>query len=241
MPATSTISHEIADLLRDEILRKQYRAGERLPSERDLAARFDASRGAVREALSQLEQLGLIRILPGGARIQAIDAASIAILGPLMAANESPDPILVDQFLQTFGALSALTARAAIEKANKEQMSHLNELVEGLFRHAKDFEAMLVQWRELLNYLATVADNLVVQLIGNDLRAQFVEQMMKSSIKPVLKPAKLLQLLNSLKLCLARRDANLAAATIQSYFDYLRIAVGEAISAKQARYQRQAM
>ena len=69
MSSNNTISHEIADILRDEILRRRYRSGDRFPSERDLAARFDASRGAVREALSQLEQLGLIHTQPGGARV----------------------------------------------------------------------------------------------------------------------------------------------------------------------------
>ena len=45
---------DIADLLRDEILLGQYRPGERLPSERDLAARFQVNRGAVREAIKTL-------------------------------------------------------------------------------------------------------------------------------------------------------------------------------------------
>jgi DNA-binding FadR family transcriptional regulator len=52
MSSSNTISQEIADTLRDEVLRQRYRSGDRFPSERDLAARFDASRGAVREALS---------------------------------------------------------------------------------------------------------------------------------------------------------------------------------------------
>lgn len=234
MSANSTISHEIADILRDEILRQQYRSGERLPSERDLAGRFDASRGAVREALSQLEQLGLIRVQPGGARIQPINAASIAILGPLMAVGEFPDAVLVDQFLQTFAALSALTARAAFEKANSEQMQRLSEIIEAMSKHSKDFESMQPHWRELLDYMAIIADNLVVHLISNDLKAQFVEQMMKLGIKPVLNQAKLKQLLNSLEICLAGRDADLAAVMIQSHFDDLRVAVSEAISLKQA-------
>ena len=44
-------AEEISAILRDEILCGQYRAGERLPSERDLAARFATIRGAVRESL----------------------------------------------------------------------------------------------------------------------------------------------------------------------------------------------
>ena len=37
---------EIADSLTRDILLGRYRCGERLPSERDLASRFDANRGA---------------------------------------------------------------------------------------------------------------------------------------------------------------------------------------------------
>lgn len=69
MSTNRTLSNEIAALVRGEILDQRYREGERLPSERDLAVRFKASRGAVREALSQLEQIGLIDIQPGGARV----------------------------------------------------------------------------------------------------------------------------------------------------------------------------
>ena len=52
---TMTRAEEVAEVLRDEILRGQYRPGERLPSERELASRFETSRGAVREAVTKLE------------------------------------------------------------------------------------------------------------------------------------------------------------------------------------------
>ena len=81
----------------------------------------------------------------------------------------------------------------------------------------------------------------MVRLIGNDLKAQFVEQMMNLGINPVMKSATIKQLVNSLKLALASKDAELAATTIQMQFDELRMAVGEAISLKQASYQKQAV
>jgi GntR family transcriptional repressor for pyruvate dehydrogenase complex len=241
MPLTSTISHEIAAVLRDEILRQQFRSGERLPSERDLAARFNASRGAVREALSQIEQLGLIRILPGGARVQGIDAASIAILGPLMALDPIPDPVLVDQFLQTFGALSSLTARNAILKASREQLIHLHELVVNLVANSSNFETMQPQWRELLETLSNIADNLVVRLIGNDLKAQFVEQMMKLGIKPDPGNASTQAMLTALDQAITKRDAELAGAAMQTYFDTIRRAVCAAIEQMSPAMPRVAM
>ncbi len=63
---SAPLSERISAELRDEILRGRYRPGERLPSERDLAQRFEVHRGAVREALKKLEQLGLAKIEAGG-------------------------------------------------------------------------------------------------------------------------------------------------------------------------------
>ncbi len=234
MTSTTTLSHEIADTLRDEILRQQYRSGERFPSERDLAARFDASRGAVREALSQLEQLGLIRVQPGGARVQSVDSASIAVLGPLLALDAVPDPRLVDQFLQTFGVMTALTARNAVDAASAEQLNRLKQQVMELADESNDFEAMQPQWRALLETMSAIADNLVVRLISNDLKAQFVDQMMKLGIHPKLQKNSIKQLLSALRVSLNTRDGELAAKAMQEHFDELRQAVREAIDMREA-------
>lgn len=241
MSSNSTLSHEIADILRDEILRQQYRSGERFPSERDLAARFDASRGAVREALSQLEQLGLIRVLPGGARVQSLDSASIAILGPLMALNELPDPVLVDQFLQTFGVMTALTAKAAIEAASPEQLIQLKKSVVELAEEPTDFESMQPQWREFLEAMSAIANNLVLRLISNDLKAQFMDQMIKLGIRPEFKKNSIKQLLGALRVSLNNRDGELAASAMQEHFEELRAAVGDAIAYKAAGLKREAV
>ena len=232
MSSSNTISHEIADILRDEILRQRYLSGDRFPSERDLAARFDASRGAVREALSQLEQLGLIHTQPGGARVQSVNAASLAVLGPLMALDDHLDPLLVDQFLQTFSVLTAMTTKNAVNTASPEQLIQLQQLVVELAGQADDFEAMQPRWRELLETMSTIADNLVVRLISNDLKAQFVAQMMKLGIRPDLKRGSIDRLLTTLRESINKRDGELAGDAMQKHFEELREAVGEAIRFK---------
>ena len=78
MPTTSQDS-SIAAVLRDDILRGQDRCGERLPSERDLAERFGVHRSTVREAFKRLEQLGVARIAPGGARVAPLEEASLDV------------------------------------------------------------------------------------------------------------------------------------------------------------------
>lgn len=227
MTAATTISHEIAATLRNEILRQQYRSGERMPSERDLAARFSASRGAVREALSQLEQLGLISIQPGGVRVKPVDAASIAILGPLLQLNEQPDGQLVDQFLQTFGALAALNAREALMLADAEQLQQMQSLVIALRKHSNEFTTSQQHWVTFLEYLAAVADNLVVRLINNDLKTQFMTRMVKEDVKLTLRKRALQDILQTLSSALDSRDREQFANAILRYFDELRAAVNQ--------------
>ena len=232
MPSNNTISREIANIMRDEILRKRFRSGDRLPSERDLAARFDASRGAVREALSQLEQLGLIHIQPGGARVQSVDSASLAVLGPLLALDDHPDSLLVDQFLQTFSVLTSMTAKNAVNAASPGQLIQLKELVVALEGHFNDFEEMQPRWRELLDAMSTIADNLVVRLISNDLKTQLVDQMMKLGVRPDLKEGSIDKLLETLKVSLNKQDGELASKAMQNHFEKVREGVGEAIRFK---------
>lgn len=232
-PAT-TLSHEIADTLRTEILRQQYRSGERLPSERDLAARFSASRGAVREALSQLEQVGLISIQPGGVRIKPIDSASIAILGPLMSLSERPDPALIDQFLQTFATMSALNAREALSVASEDQLATMRGMIDAIGKRGSDNNASQQEWVEFMEYLQTVADNLVVRLIGNDLKAQFLNRMVKEDLKPVLKKKAVSDVVQSLLEGLEARDKNLFSNAVLAYFDALRVAVIDSLNQRLA-------
>lgn len=225
--------------MRTDILQQRYVCGERLPSERDLAAGFDASRGAVREALSQLEQSGLIKIQPGGARVRPIKSASISVLGPLMTLDESPDPVLIDQFLQTFAALSALTAREAINYANNEEMNRLRQMVVSLGEQTKDYKTMQPQWREFLRALAEIADNLVIHLIGNDLRAQFVDQMVKLGIEPELRKKVVNEVLSTLKTSVTEGKGDLAQLAVQQYFDELRHSVTEFFDNQRGSYREE--
>jgi GntR family transcriptional repressor for pyruvate dehydrogenase complex len=62
---------ELAGVLEQAILVGEYRAGEQLPSERELSAQWGVSRSVVREALGRLNSLGLIRSRHGsGTRVE---------------------------------------------------------------------------------------------------------------------------------------------------------------------------
>ncbi|MCX8022506.1 MAG: FadR family transcriptional regulator [Syntrophorhabdaceae bacterium] len=54
------VSEEVAEQIKKSILQGTFRAGDRLPSERDLTEEFQVSRMAIREALRSLEKSGFI-------------------------------------------------------------------------------------------------------------------------------------------------------------------------------------
>ena len=50
--------------IRDLINAKNFEPGEKLPSERLLAERFDVTRGSIRNAIQKLEHYGLLKSMP---------------------------------------------------------------------------------------------------------------------------------------------------------------------------------
>ena len=62
---TGKISERIARQIKDTILSGAMKSGDRLPPERELVGRFQASRISIREALKNLEASGLLTIKPG--------------------------------------------------------------------------------------------------------------------------------------------------------------------------------
>lgn len=59
------VSEEVAEQLKESILQGYFKAGDRLPSERELADEFAVSRTAVRQALSSLQNTGFIMTRQG--------------------------------------------------------------------------------------------------------------------------------------------------------------------------------
>ncbi len=239
MTSPTSVSFEIAGNLRREILSGRYRSGERLASERDLAARFGISRGAVREALSLLEQQGIIEIQPGGVRVKPLEEASLAILGPLLALEEVPDPELVDQFLEIFSMLTVLTVKGAVELADSDQLIQLKQMLVHIAQSAEDFESMQPHWQAMLDYMAGIDNNLVARLIGNDLKDQILGPMLQLRFRPVLPAGAGAELVRTLTRAFNEQNGDLAASAFEKHFDQLRAAMRVALGDMRPDYRQQ--
>jgi DNA-binding FadR family transcriptional regulator len=166
-------SDQVAEALIGDVLAGQYRVGERLPSERDLVTRFDANRGAVREAMAKVAQLGLAEVQPGGARVRDREQASLDVIGYLLAQSELPDPTLVDQILVVINSMVSLAAIQVLENASDETISDIKALLQPLIHFdATDAEHGEARFA-LMQHIMLASENLPLQLVARTLFEQF--------------------------------------------------------------------
>ncbi len=222
-------AEEITTILRSEILRGQYRAGERLPSERDLAARFEANRGAIREAIKKLEQLGIVAVKPGGVRIVAIHEATLEVLGHLLDLGETPKPALIAQFLEVLGSMMALSARSAIEKATDDELLIMHEIVTSLTGLTPEHPDYHEKWQELGSCFVDVNKNLVLRLIFNGLKSQFVGRLELIGMHPAINQQHDQVLMENLASSIRNREQSAASAALIEHFGLVKQAVLDAL------------
>lgn len=116
---------QVAEQLRALISEGEFTAGQRLPSERDLAARFQVSRPTIREATIALEIAGAVEVRPG---------SGVYVTGQGTAAAALPDG-------QDPGPFEILEARKVIEgeicalaagRIGEEQLARLQALLDAM-------------------------------------------------------------------------------------------------------------
>lgn len=138
-PVVPTRAYEhVVQQIESAILSRELRPGDRLPSERELMARFQVSRSTVREALRVLDSKGMVRSRPGdprGPEVRSLDGASLR--SSLIALTRVHGSHLVDvlQFRMIIeGSAYALAARyhdAADLAALEEAMATMEAAVGG--------------------------------------------------------------------------------------------------------------
>ena len=120
----------VAEAIREQILKRNFPTGSRLPSSEELMEEFGISRPTLREALNSLESEGLVRMRRGpggGAIVQAPDGASI--LSSLESLLRFEGTTL-EQVMAVRCVIDPLAARLAAEHATREQLARLSQSLE---------------------------------------------------------------------------------------------------------------
>ena len=126
-PGRRRLSEEIADDLQREILALGAAPNHRLPTEVELAERFEVSRTVVREAAKLLVQRGLVTVAPGrGMVVAEYDGTYIAEqFALLMEASHGT----FDQLLELRLALEVQMATVAAQTREEEVLRRMEDTV----------------------------------------------------------------------------------------------------------------
>src|SRR5215471_4930716 len=114
------VFREVLRRIEDHIETNHLRAGDRLPSDRDLAAALEVSRPLVRQALKALESLGRVSAQQGSGTF--VQDASHRVAVRELTRGLSFDRGLLDRTLPARIAVDAEVLRAAFERRTPETL-----------------------------------------------------------------------------------------------------------------------
>lgn len=163
------IAVEVVNQLKGAILSGRFKAGERMPSERELTAQFQVSRVVVREAVRELEITGFVKILQGqtgGAYVTdlSFDHFSNAFLD-LFLANK----LSVTELIHARVLVECELARLAGSHPTPESLARLEEALEAEESTSPSQPELIANRLRVHYLLAEMSGNRVLQAIASAL------------------------------------------------------------------------
>ncbi|MCU1720163.1 MULTISPECIES: FadR/GntR family transcriptional regulator [Pseudomonas] len=180
MITSSTVVNAVVDKLRQALARGQWRSGEMLPGQRELAEQLGISRPSLREAVTVLETLGLVRSMPGkGVLVLDADSNEL-VMAPAGVAEASLEDVLQLRYtLEPF--IVGLVAQSISSQETGQLRLTLMDMREAL--DAGDGEAGVNAYIAFHEALFALTSNpifqSVVQQTGNALKQS--AQMLRKS------------------------------------------------------------
>ena len=165
------VSEEVGEQLKQSILLGHFKAGDKLPSERNLVEEFQVSRVAIREALRALENSGFIATRPGvngGAYVTELTFENItnAFLDLFLA-----DKISIPELYHVRLLVEPEIARLAALAITPEYAQRLNKALE-----SEEIPTTSL-WEDI--EMKTLVHHILAEMCGN----RFFEAILRSSMK----------------------------------------------------------
>jgi GntR family transcriptional repressor for pyruvate dehydrogenase complex len=128
-----TVAEKIADSLKAAIMKGRFRPGDALPSERELAEKYEVNRSSVREAVKRLQGWGLVQVRHGGATKvrDFILGAGLEMLPSLVEVGQV-EPGILRELHEIRGMLLGWCAERAAVLADADGVARLAELASAM-------------------------------------------------------------------------------------------------------------
>ena len=165
---SSSLSAQVVAEVRDALFAKRLRPGDFLGTEKDLAARFNASRIVARDALRTLEALGIVEIRMGKGGGARIANGNPRLFAEALAVQLDLTGVTAAEIMDAQRAIEALGAELAAENATKADVARLRRLLKDAEDVIGDLDAFTRLSRDFHLAVAEASHNrvLVVQLIS---------------------------------------------------------------------------
>jgi GntR family transcriptional repressor for pyruvate dehydrogenase complex len=209
-PASNRVVSQVLGMVRAGSLK----AGDRLPSERELAEMFQVSRPTVREALRALVALGVLKTRHGsGIFVSPLQAADI--LGPLTFFLSLQD-VQVDRLYEARRLIEGEIAGLAADRRTQAQVLELRELIAEQDRVVSDPYAYRSVDTRFHHKLAEMAGNPFLARAAESLNILGLEFRKVASETPAIITQSICDHRNIVD-CIAARDTGGARIGMQAH------------------------
>src|SRR5947207_11969415 len=165
------VAGRVFSRLCEDVLSGRYEPGEKLPTQRALAAELDVNMASVREAVKRLEQLGLVEVRHGDA-MRVTDwrtSGGLDVIAHVLFAAGGLDREMLAQLMEARRLMLAESARLAAERRDEDQARRLSALSERIAEASDDAAAQALDFA-FFSELVEAAGNVVLVLVMNSIR-----------------------------------------------------------------------
>ena len=174
----TSLPDQVFHRLVSDVLAGRFAPGERLPTQRALAAELGVNMASVREGVKRLEQLGLVEVRHGDA-MRVLDwrlHGGPDVLVHLIARAGSLDVEMVRAVMEARRLLLAESGRLAASRRSEAQAALLASLAEQLAAASDDAAAQHLDFAWFA-VLIEAAGNVVFLLVMNSIRALYLDNL----------------------------------------------------------------
>jgi DNA-binding FadR family transcriptional regulator len=175
----TTLSEQVAKRLAARIAGGDWKPGEKLPSEVELCNAFNVGRSSLREALTSLAFIGLIRVRAGGGSYVA-EQPSAYFTGAWLNGGVLTDEKALGEFVEARLILETELAGLCAERVTPEELDDMGLLVEKMRTSVRDSGEFSKYDLSFHLTMGTAAKNEVLNNILSSVRAQTMEVITKS-------------------------------------------------------------
>jgi GntR family transcriptional repressor for pyruvate dehydrogenase complex len=212
-----TLVDTVVGHIREVIEQGVLRPGDRLPTETELGTQLGVSRTVVREAVSQLESVGLLSVQRGrGTFVGTGNSLASCVKMLRSALTLTPRELL--QFTEFRRAIECYAARQAAERATPKDLAELDNLCAEMDRAGRDdLEAMRIDFQFHRRLMALTGNELMCSVL--EVLQEFVLAAMVQTTPQPRDRAQSRRRHQAILRAIRNGDADAAEKTMQAHMD----------------------